>query len=82
MDLLLSISVAVIAVSFVILLYALYRTLKLVRAALEDMRLSISRLGTQVALISTEARAEEGIVGAVCDGIASTVRIWTKIKKI
>lgn len=56
MDILMQISIAVIAVAFLILLYSLIQTLKALRAGLDEMRQTIGTLRTEVTQISVEVK--------------------------
>ncbi|OMF23448.1 hypothetical protein BK133_24470 [Paenibacillus sp. FSL H8-0548] len=56
MDILMQISIAVIAVAFLILMYSLIQTLKALRAGLEEMRQTIGTLRIEVTQISVEVK--------------------------
>lgn len=76
MDTLIQISVAVIAVAFVILLYSLVQTLKILRAGLDEMRLTISQLRTDVTQIAVDVKE------AVHNTNAMTLDIRTKLNSL
>lgn len=76
MDMLIQISIAVIAVAFVILLYSLVQTLKILRAGLDEMRLTISQLRTDVMQITVDVKE------AVHNTNAMTLDVRTKLNSL
>lgn len=56
MDLIMQISIAVIAVAILVLLYSLIQTLKTLRGALDEMRQTVGSLRTEVTQISVEVK--------------------------
>ncbi|NIK80219.1 uncharacterized protein YoxC [Paenibacillus castaneae] len=56
MDIVIQISVAVIAVAFLVLLYSLVQTLKTLRGTLEETRETIGQLRTEVTQISVDVK--------------------------
>lgn len=76
MDMLIQISIAVIAFAFVILLYSLVQTLKILRAGLDEMRLTISQLRTDVTQIAVDVKE------AVHNTNAMTLDVRTKLNSL
>lgn len=70
------ITIAVIAIAFLILLYSLIQTLKILRAALEEMRQTIGQLRTEVTQISVDVKA------AVHNTNAMTLDLRTKLSPL
>lgn len=70
------ISIAVIAIALLILLYSLIQTLKILRAALDEMRQTIGSLRTEVAQISVEVKE------AVHNTNAMTLDVRTKLSSL
>lgn len=76
MDMLIQVSIAVIAFAFVILLYSLVQTLKILRAGLDEMRLTISQLRTDVTQIAVDVKE------AVHNTNAMTLDVRTKLNSL
>lgn len=76
MDMLLQISIAVIAIAFLVLLYSLIQTLKTLRGTLEEMRLTVGSLRTEVTQISVEVKE------AVHNTNAMTLDVRSKLSSL
>lgn len=76
MDLLMQISIAVIAVAFLVLLYSLIQTLKVLRGALDEMRQTVGSLRTEVTQISVEVKE------AIHNTNAMTLDVRTKLSSL
>ncbi|MGG1636931.1 hypothetical protein BK120_18845 [Paenibacillus sp. FSL A5-0031] len=76
MDLLMQISIAVIAIAFLVLLYSLIQTLKVLRGALDEMRQTVGSLRTEVTQISVEVKE------AIHNTNAMTLDVRTKLSSL
>lgn len=76
MELLMQISMAVIAMAFLVLLYSIIQTLKILRGALAEMQQTLSSLRTEVTQISIEVKE------AVHHTNAMTLDVRTKLRSL
>jgi len=76
MDLLMQISIAVIAIAFLVLLYSLIQTLKVLRGTLDEMKQTIGSLRTEVTQISVEVKE------AIHNTNAMTLDVRTKLSSL
>lgn len=76
MDIVIQISVAVIAIAFLVLLYSLVKTLKTVRGTLEETRQTIGQLRTEVSQISVDVKQ------AIHNTNAMTQDVRTKLSSL
>ncbi len=76
MELLMQISMAVIAIAFLVLLYSIIQTLKILRGALAEMQQTLSSLRTEVTQISVEVKE------AVHHTNAMTLDVRTKLSSL
>lgn len=76
MDLVMQISVAIIAIAFLVLLYSLIQTLKVLQGALDEMRKTVGSLRTEVTQISVDVKE------AIHNTNAMTLDVRTKLSSL
>ncbi|WP_171056412.1 DUF948 domain-containing protein [Paenibacillus sinopodophylli] len=76
MDMVMQISIAVIAIAFLVLLYSLIQTLKVLRGALDEMRQTVGSLRAEVTQISVEVKE------AIQNTNAMTLDVRTKLSSL
>lgn len=76
MDLLIQIGLIIIAIAFIILMYSIIQTMKVLKAAIEEMRLMITQVRTDVSHISGDMKE------AIQNTNAMTLDIRTKLNSL
>jgi len=76
MDTFIQVSIGVIAVAFVILMYSVIQTMKVLKGALDEMRLAINQVRTDVSHISVEMKE------AIHHTNAMTLDVRTKLRSL
>jgi len=76
MDTFIQVSIGVIAVAFVILIYSVVQTMKVLKAALDEMRLTIGQVRTDVSHITVEMKE------AIRHTNAMTLDVRTKLNSL